>query len=347
MSISTNPFSLFALKPAPLPNTSLSKTIVELDRFAQENHQRLLKEADVVIRAKLIHSFHRVKPFNTENYLSTFIKDFENDPMFSETVALYREKLETYQKAKTTTAKNPLITSKQGDIVPRLTPQQLDWERLLETLKRCINNRATRAALSWHPHHHENYYLAKLRLQWQHYQTNYGNIQLTNLTTTVAHEITEDRRQTVIEKHVEALQGLMRQRMEHTPQPRHINQKEKLEREKLLNLEEINRLTPELVEYGKEIIAFVQQPPNKEVQQVLNEAVLEIQQQERTSANHPSLFNFAVGTRYKNHALATLNKIDEMREMQTYQALFTQEIATIAGAITLEPLISNGYGNSR
>ena len=335
MAVSNNQFGLFgsAIRPTTLRNPPTNNAaLAEIDDFVEAHHQKLMKKADTVVRARLLRSFHQAKPPTTEKYLAQFIKDFAKDPAFAETIELYRQKLAVYQQAKVKAAESSLAASRQMLEAPKLTPQELDWQQLLETLKRCVNNRSTRNSLSWHPRHNENYYLAKLRVQWQHYETNYGAVVLDNFATTLAYEIAEDHRQTVVSKHLEAEQDLMTNKMKYSP-TRLANQHTRLEREKENDLLEINTLAPQFSEYAEEVIRFVMSPPSNEVKEVFDEAMMEAQRQEHTVANNPALFKLKMSTRHRNHTLATLDKIDESREMQVYREIFANESVRIQAAL--------------
>ncbi|MCB1828322.1 MAG: hypothetical protein KDH94_07830, partial [Coxiellaceae bacterium] len=210
---------------------------------------------------------------------------------------------------------------------PKLTRQELDWQQLLETLKRCTNNRANRLTLSWHPRYKENYYLAKLRVLWQQYEANYGPVVLDNFTQTVAHEVAEERRQTVVARHVEDQQNLITHAIQMGLSPTQIkNKKSKLEQQKERDLKEIYELTLQLGEHAADAISFAQQPVDQTVTQVFNDALTEIARHDRAVASNPALFKLTMGTRHRNHALATLDTIDNTQEMQYFAQLITATI---------------------
>lgn len=316
MIVSNNRFGLFA-KPETIHQT--------INQFVARHRQQLLAHADILTRAKLLRSYHQVKPLTSENYLRQFIKDFQKDPAFAETVALYHEKLNTYQNAKTQIAAASLKPKHSNEITHKLTPQQLAWQELMETLKRCTNNQITRPTLGWHPRHQENYYLAKLHIQWQQHEMQYGQIESATLPEKLSEEIAQERQQTVIANHLKAQQDLLQRKMEYDP-THFTHQQEKLQHQKELELAEILTLEPEFISAMQDIIEFSNKPHDSdEVQEVFDNALSEIQRQQRSIANNPALFNLTASSRHKNHALATLDKTDSPDELDAYASLISTE----------------------
>lgn len=214
--------------------------------------------------------------------------------------------------------------------MPNLLRQELIWQELLETLKRCVNNRSTQKTLPWHPQHKEYYYLAKLFILWKLYEEKHESIVLTNFAETLANEIAEERRETVVSNLVEALRNLMQQKMDYSP-TRLANQKNKLEMKKEADLNEINNLIPKFINFAKDIIEFCKQPAGAEVQSIFDEAIREIKRQELSINSNPGLFDLALGsTRHKGHELATLAKIDNIQTMQIFCNVFKEKSEAIA-----------------
>jgi len=327
VSGNTNRYSLFG----GFNSTASSNDSIEgLGAFVKQYHQRLLAAADVLTKAKLLRSYHRSKPNDTEDYLRTFINDFQKDPKFSESTKIYREKLKAYRQAKNQAALDALSPTHQ----PRkehlkLSPQQRAWQELTSTLKRCINNKATHD-LAWHPHHQDNYYLAKLYIQWSLYEKDYAKIHTNNFKKTLAYEVAEGRRQTVIEDHVEAQQNLTKPGMQPTPSP--ARQQQKLEQEKNKELTTINALVPQLIIFADEVLRFAQKPADQEVEHILGNAIVETRRYENQITGNPALFHINTGP---SHSRATLDEIDGMQEMKRYCEIFVTERNAIEEAAEL------------
>lgn len=84
-----------------------------------------------------------------------------------------------------------------------LSPQQEALHQLQETFKHVINNLTISRSRSWHPSHHENYYLAKLKILWHNYTEQYGQLNTNELSHQVINTIASERSETVIDQHLE------------------------------------------------------------------------------------------------------------------------------------------------
>lgn len=300
---------------------------VKIQQDVQLHFNKLLKEASIPDRAGLLRFSHQAKKksLNTENFLASFINEFKNNPRFSSAVDFYTRKLnQLKQKQMPFTLELSPRPSTHKNEEKQLSPQQLAWQQVWRTLKRCINNFATEKQFAWHPNHLLNYYLAKLWLVWQLYIKQFGDTGI-NIQS-ITQEILDDRQQTVIENSLEAQQGLLANKMDFSP-TQLLNRQTKLEQEKQKQLDEIQSLVPSLLDQAKRSCLFANQSLNSSVLSVFKSALTEIARFQRARpAQQSGLFALAAGTRKKDHGLATLSKTDSNQEMQQVASALEQEI---------------------
>lgn len=298
---------------------SKDENLLNLDEFAQKNHQKLLKESDVTTKARLLKSYHRAKPLNTRNYLRAFIQDFGNDPQFTHTVDLYRQKLAQYQQAKLQTTFDSLKPKDLHAETYKLTEQQQQWQKLMETLQHCVHRRFAKE-LVWHPHYLENYYLAKLFVQWQAYFNHYKPFNKAPLAKITAQEMVAERQQMIVEKSVDAHHQLDQDKMSYS-RIRLTRQYQKLDENKKKALEMAKNTTPVLERHAHHVLQMTETMDHHESRQLYKAALEEIHRQTHQIHHNPALFKKASSPE-ATYSLTTLKQIDSLPEMQAYGEIF-------------------------
>jgi hypothetical protein len=308
--------------------------LANLDEFTQKYHQKLLKQSDIVTKSKLLRSFHRAKPLNTKNYLQAFIEDFSDNPAFADTVALYQQQLSQYQQAALQKTVDSLSLADHQEDTYKLTAQQQQWHQLMETLQRCVNHRFAKA-LAWHPHHLENYYLAKLLVQWQTYFNRYKAFNKEPLAKITAQAIAQERKEMIVQKHVEDQHQLDQEKMSYSP-IRLTRQQEKLQKNKQQDLDTLKTDLPTFEEHTHSVLQWTNENNHSTITRVYNAAIEEIHRQTHQVNHHPTLFKKASSSQ-ETYSLAILKQIDTLSEMQVYREIFTAESEKMATVSTAAP----------
>jgi len=202
-----------------------------------------------------------------------------------------------------------------------LNPQQQAFQELQTTFIVCIQHRMP----SPYPSPNKYYDLAKLKILWENYTAQYGNINESDLTTVAIQTIIEAQRQAVIAKQVEAQQALASQREEHSPLAFKRQQKELQDhRDQALHKieashERLNRTASVVIGTAKDLTSVA-------AKRTFDRAIRTVEHKALSIAGSPGLFNFCTGSKQpKPHARQALAKIEELRRMQAFANLFRDE----------------------